>query len=155
YEPTSISASSNSPAASSAYVDSEPHSETISKSVAEAWGLRLPDTDWDAVERFIRHTPHGAWVKGQHCEAFRVQSVEQALAARRFVEREWGGRWRLEAHVTGQECGIAFVARSGVLLDAVLMTKAILTPEGKTLSGEIAEQPQQSWERLRVYTADV
>ncbi|MFD9053254.1 hypothetical protein, partial [Streptomyces zaomyceticus] len=31
YEPTSISASSNSPAASSAYVDSEPHSETISK----------------------------------------------------------------------------------------------------------------------------
>ncbi|MFD7917325.1 hypothetical protein ACFV30_42775, partial [Streptomyces sp. NPDC059752] len=30
YEPTSTSASSNSPAASSAYADSEPHSETIS-----------------------------------------------------------------------------------------------------------------------------
>ncbi|MFH8717652.1 hypothetical protein [Streptomyces zaomyceticus] len=136
--------------------------DTVTKppeSVAEALGVRLPessaDTDWDAVERFIRHTPHGAWVKGQHYEAFRVRSVEQALAAGRFVEREWGGDWHLEAHVPGQECGIAFVARSGVLLDAVLMTKAILTPEGKTWSGEIAELPEQLWEKLRVYTADV
>lgn len=116
--------------------------DTVTKppeSVAEALGVRLPessaDTDWDAVERFIRHTPHGAWVKGQHYEAFRVRSVEQALAAGRFVEREWGGNWHLEAHVPGQECGIAFVARGGVLLDAVLMSKAILTPEGKTWSG--------------------
>ncbi|WP_037864068.1 hypothetical protein [Streptomyces sp. NRRL S-340] len=129
------------------------------KAVAQALGLSLPDssadTDRDAVERFIRHSPHGAWVKGQHYEAFRVRGVEEALAAGRFVEREWGGDWHLEAHVPGQECGIAFVARSGVLLDAVLMTKAILTPEGKTWSGEIAELPERLWEKLRAYTAEV
>ncbi|NUK77682.1 hypothetical protein HRW23_09785 [Streptomyces lunaelactis] len=136
--------------------------DTVAKppvTVADALGLPLPefstDTDWGAVERFIRHSPYGAWAKGQHYEAFRVRSVEEALAAGRFIKREWGGDWHLEAHVPGQECGIAFVARNGALLDAVLMTKVILTPEGKTWSGEVAELPDVLWEKLRHYAADV
>ncbi|GAB1340386.1 hypothetical protein ACE1SV_69760 [Streptomyces sp. E-15] len=135
--------------------------DTVAKppvAVADALGLRLPEcctgTDWDTVERFLRHAPHGAWAKGQHYEAFRVRGVQEALAAGRFIEREWGGDWHLEAHVPGQECGIAFAARNGALLDAVLMTKAILTPEGKTWSGEVTELPDALWEKLRAYAAD-
>ena len=97
------------------------------------------DTSWSTVDQFIRRSPHGVWVKGQHYEAFRAYGALNALALGDAIEQTWGGGWHLEAHVPGQECGIAFCAVNGRLLDAVFMTKAMLTAEGKTWAGEISE----------------
>jgi diaminopimelate decarboxylase len=123
--------------------------ETVAKpatNVGAALGLRVPrheiDTSRASVERFLRHAPGGAWVKGQHYEAFRVHNAAEAVVAGAFVEDAWGGAWHLEEHVHGQEGGLAFAARDGVLLDAVLMTKAVLTAEGKTWAGEVADPPE-------------
>lgn len=127
--------------------------------VADALGLRTArferDTTRAAVERFTRHAPYGVWVKGEHYEAFRAHHPEQALALGAFIEEAWGGSWHLEEHLPGQECGLAFAALDGVLLDAIFTTKALVTPEGKTWSGDISEISDDLWDRLAAFVADV
>lgn len=127
--------------------------------VADALGMTTArferDTTRSAVERFTRHAPYGVWVKGEHYEAFRAHSPEEALAMGAFIEEAWGGSWHLEEHLPGQECGLAFSARDGVLLDAIFTTKALVTPEGKTWSGDIAEISDDLWQRLADFVADV
>ena len=112
------------------------------------------DTTRSAVERFTRQAPYGVWVKGEYYEAFRAHNPEQALTLGAFIEEAWGGRWHLEEHTPGQECGLAFCARDGELLDAVFTTKALVTPEGKTWSGEIVEIDDELWARLANFVAD-
>lgn len=91
------------------------------------------------IGRFLRSAKSGAWAKGQHYEAFRVHSPANATRTGSAIEATWGGPWHLEENVSGQEASIAFAARDGVLIDAVFMTKAQLTAEGKTWSGSIEE----------------
>jgi diaminopimelate decarboxylase len=109
--------------------------------VADMLGLQtsrhLPRTDPVAVEAFLRTCSNGAWVKGQHYEAFHVHSAREAFAVGDFVEQVWGSEWHLEEHLHGQECGIAFCAVDGTLVDAVHMAKMSLTPDGKTWSGRV------------------
>ena len=125
---------------------------------AERLGLRTSehetDTSWPAVDRFIRRSPHGVWVKGQHYDAYRAHNAGAALALGDVVQRTWGGGWHLEAHVVGQECSIAFCALDGLLLDAVFVTKAAVTTEGKTWSGEVAELDGALRDRLADLVAD-
>ena len=127
--------------------------------VADALGLRTArfekDTTRAAVERFTRHAPYGVWVKGEHYEAFRAHYPEQAMALGAFIEEAWGGAWHLEEHLPGQECGLAFSALDGVLLDAIFTTKALVTPEGKTWSGDVTEISDDLWARLADFVADV
>lgn len=126
--------------------------------LAEAMGLPVPLHEMDvsprSVARFLRHAPYGAWVKGQHYEAFRAWTAGEAMRLGRFVADTWGTPWHLEAHVNGQECGLAFAARDGELLDAVLMSKVQLTSEGKTWSGSIDEVPSDLGRRLRTILRD-
>ncbi|WP_431043542.1 hypothetical protein ACQUSR_17755 [Streptomyces sp. P1-3] len=126
---------------------------------AERLGLRTPayetDTSWPAIDRFVRLAPHGVWVKGQHYDAYRAYTAGQALALGDVVRRTWGGGWHVEAHVAGQECSIAFCAFDGRLLDAVFMTKAMVTGEGKTWSGEVAELDGPLRDRLADLVAEV
>lgn len=125
---------------------------------AERLGLRAAeyetDTSWQAIDRFIRRSPYGVWVKGQHYDAYRAHSAGAALALGEVVQRTWGGDWHIEAHVVGQECSIAFVALDGRLLDAVFITKAMVTTEGKTWAGEVAELDAAMHERLADLLAD-
>ncbi len=120
--------------------------------IADLLGLTTPphelDTSWSAVELFLRRSPAGGWVKGPHYEAFRVRTALEALRAGEFVEENWGSGWHVEAHVPGQECGVVFCAREGRLLDAVLMEKTLLTADGKTWAGGVAELPPGLWGRL-------
>jgi diaminopimelate decarboxylase len=126
--------------------------------VADLLGLRTAryekDTTRASVERFTRQAAYGVWVKGEHYEAFRAHDAEQAVRLGAFIEEAWGGRWHLEEHTPGQECGLAFAARDGELLDAVFTTKALVTPEGKTWSGDIAEVDDELWARLCNLVAD-
>ncbi|WP_407287420.1 hypothetical protein [Streptomyces sp. BP-8] len=135
--------------------------ELVGKPPVEAarrLGLRAPehetDTSWQAVDRFIRRSPYGVWVKGQHYDAHRAHTAGAALAMGDVVQRTWGGNWHLEAHVAGQECSIAFVALDGRLLDAVFITKAMVTTEGKTWAGEVAELDPAMRARLTELLAD-
>ncbi|TJZ50904.1 hypothetical protein FCH28_20540 [Streptomyces piniterrae] len=112
------------------------------------------DTSWQAVERFIRRSPHGVWVKGEHHDAFQAFSAQDALALGTRLEQTWGGGWHLEAHVAGQECSIAFCALDGRLLDAVFITKAMVTGEGKTWAAEVAELDGELHDRLTALVAD-
>ncbi|MEV8020386.1 hypothetical protein AB0O76_29415 [Streptomyces sp. NPDC086554] len=125
---------------------------------AERLGVRSPeyetDTSWQAIERFVRRSPHGVWVKGEHYDAFRAFTAGEAMALGDIVEQTWGGGWHLEAHVAGQECSIAFCALDGRLLDAVFMTKAMITVEGKTWAGEVAELDGTLHDRLAGLVAD-
>jgi diaminopimelate decarboxylase len=126
--------------------------------VADLLGLKTApyerDTTRAAVERFTRHAPYGVWVKGEYYEAFRAHDAEQALALGAFITEAWGGSWHLEEHTPGQECGLAFCAVDGELLDAVFTTKALVTPEGKTWSGDVTEVSDDLWERLSYFVAD-
>ncbi len=126
--------------------------------VAELLGMKTArferDTSRAAVERFTRHAPYGVWVKGEYYEAFRAHDPLQAIALGAFIEEAWDGSWHLEEHVPGQECGLAFAARDGVLLDAVFTTKALVTPEGKTWSGDLCEIDDDLWARLANLVAD-
>lgn len=126
--------------------------------VAEILGMRTArfemDTTRSAVERFTRHAPYGVWVKGEHYEAFRAHHPEEAIALGAFIQQAWDGGWHLEEHVPGQECGLAFSARDGVLLDAIFTTKALVTPEGKTWSGDINEIGDDLWGRLSEFVAE-
>ncbi|GAU68786.1 hypothetical protein SSP35_09_00290 [Streptomyces sp. NBRC 110611] len=125
---------------------------------AERLGLRTPeyetDTSWQAVDTFIRRSPYGVWVKGQHYDAHRAHTAGAALSLGDVVQRTWGGNWHLEAHVAGQECSIAFCALDGRLLDAVFITKAMVTTEGKTWAGEVAELDAAMRDRLAGLLAD-
>ncbi|MFJ9420222.1 hypothetical protein ACIRPT_39640 [Streptomyces sp. NPDC101227] len=125
---------------------------------AERLGLSFAtyetDTSWEAVDRFIRRSPYGVWVKGQHYDAYRAYTAGAALALGDVVQRTWGGDWHLEAHVAGQECSIAFCALDGRLLDAVFITKAMVTTEGKTWAGEVAELDGPMHDRLADLIAD-
>ncbi|MFF4606047.1 hypothetical protein ACFY12_25310 [Streptomyces sp. NPDC001339] len=125
---------------------------------AELLGLRTPeyetDTSWQAVDMFIRRSPHGVWVKGQHYDAHRAHTAGDALSLGDVVQRTWGGNWHLEAHVAGQECSIAFCALDGRLLDAVFISKAMVTTEGKTWAGEVAELDAAMRDRLAGLLAD-
>jgi diaminopimelate decarboxylase len=124
---------------------------------AEVLGISWPDhernVDARTADRFLRQHGGWAWVKGQHYEAFRATSTADALAKGEFVAEVWGGEWHLEAHVPGQECGLAFCARDGRLLDAVFMSKVLLTPDGKTWSGEVHEVEPFLRERLIDFVA--
>lgn len=121
--------------------------------LADALGLPVPRHESDvtpaSAAAFLRHAEHGAWVKGQHYEAFRVRTAPEAAHMGEYVAASWGTSWHLEAHVPGQECGLAFAARDGVLLDAVMVNKTLLTSEGKTWSGQVVEPPQRLLDRLR------
>ncbi|MEV0119807.1 hypothetical protein AB0H77_42240 [Streptomyces sp. NPDC050844] len=125
---------------------------------AERLGLRSAayqtDTSWQAIDQFIRRSPDGVWVKGQHYDAYRAFTARAALARGDVVQRTWGGGWHLEAHVAGQECSIVFCALDGRLLDAVFITKAMVTTEGKTWAGEVAELDGALHERLADLVAD-
>ncbi|MEU9110320.1 hypothetical protein AB0D04_00665 [Streptomyces sp. NPDC048483] len=112
------------------------------------------DTSWPAVDQFIRRSPYGAWVKGQHYDAYRAYTAGAALALGDVVQRTWGGDWHLEAHVAGQECSITFCALDGRLLDAVFITKAMVTTEGKTWAGEVTELDGTLHDRLADLVAD-
>ncbi|MGW2629763.1 hypothetical protein ACWC2K_10580 [Streptomyces chattanoogensis] len=125
---------------------------------AERLGLRAAeyetDTSWESIDRFIRRSPYGVWVKGQHYDAHRAYTAGAALALGDVVQRTWGGSWHLEAHVAGQECSIAFCGLEGRLLDAVFITKAMVTTEGKTWAGEVAELDEAMRDRLADLVAD-
>lgn len=112
------------------------------------------DTSWQAVERFTRRSPHGVWVKGEHYDAYRAFSAGQAMDLGTRLQQTWGGGWHLESHVAGQECSIAFSALDGRLLDAVFITKAMVTVEGKTWAGEVAELDRKLHDRLAALVAD-
>jgi len=113
--------------------------------VAEVMNMSVPasefSTDWPSVERFTRQSSQNVWVKGENYEAFKSHSSLEAIALGNMVQQTWGGDWHLEEHVRGQECGIAFCAVKGRLIDAVFMTKSLQTGEGKTWAGEISEVP--------------
>ncbi|MGW1374639.1 hypothetical protein ACWD6P_10255 [Streptomyces sp. NPDC002446] len=125
---------------------------------AQRLGLRAAeyetDTSWQSIDQFIRRSPYGVWVKGQHYDAYRAHTAGAALALGDVVQRTWGGEWHLEAHVAGQECSIAFTALDGRLLDAVFITKAMVTTEGKTWAGEVAELDPAMHDRLAALLAD-
>lgn len=106
------------------------------------------------IAAFIRR--HGApvWVKGQHYEAFRAESVSEVFGAGRFVEEMWGEHWHVEATLRGQECGIAFAAREGNVVDAVLMSKVQLTADGKTWAGQVDELPDDLRDRLVAFVGE-
>ena len=76
------------------------------------------------------------------------------MALGAFIREAWDGRWHLEEHVPGQECGLAFCARDGELLDAVFTTKALVTPEGKTWSGDVTEISGDLWGRLAEFVGE-
>lgn len=103
---------------------------------------------------FIRRSPHGVWVKGQHYEAFRAVDLFGVLRWGEYIEELWGGPWHVEEHVPGQEAGIAFVATEGRLIDCVQMRKTILTPAGKTWAGEMTDLDPDRTERLREWVAE-
>ena len=121
--------------------------------VAAELGIEVPPAEMECspagVERFLRQNPGRAWVKGQHYEAFPVKNAQEARAAGAFVSQVWGGSWHIEAHVHGQECGLVFAARNGVLVDAAFMAKSLLTVDGKTWAGQLEEVPAQLLEGLQ------
>lgn len=125
--------------------------------VADALGLRAIDFELDnspaAVERFLRRHPGVCWVKGAHYEAFPVRNATEVRAAGTFVTDMWGGPWHLEGHISGQECGIAFACRDGVLIDAAFMAKSLLTGDGKTWAGQLEDMPAMLGERLKSYVS--
>ncbi|WP_043266718.1 ATP-grasp domain-containing protein [Streptomyces sp. CT34] len=125
---------------------------------AERLGIQVAehetDTSWPAIDRFVRRSPHGVWVKGQYYDAHRAYTARDVLALGDDVEQAWGGGWHLEAHVAGQEFSIAFCALNGRLLDAVFVTKASVTREGKTWAGEVAEVDERLHDRLADLVAD-
>lgn len=123
------------------------------RAVADALGLRtaasLHYDDEEEMADFIRGSRSGVWVKGQHYEATRAFSLSEAVRAGQRIVDLWGGRWHAEHHVAGQEAGIAFVARQGVLLDCVHMRKTVLTATGKTWAGEVSDVECEMRERLQ------
>ncbi|ARF54345.1 hypothetical protein B1H19_09160 [Streptomyces gilvosporeus] len=125
---------------------------------AERLGVRVAesetDTSWHAIDRFVRRSPHGVWVKGEVYDAYRAYTAGEVLALGSVVEHTWGGGWHLERHVAGQECSIAFAALNGRLLDAVFVTKALVTVAGKTWAGEVAELDDSLRDGLADLVAD-
>lgn len=107
----------------------------------------------EEIEDFVRNSRAGVWVKGQHYEAVRAGTLPQVLAAGRHIESLWGGPWHVERHVAGQEVGLAFAARGGTLLGAVMMRKTVLTPTGKTWAGTVTPVDGALLERLRSWVA--
>jgi diaminopimelate decarboxylase len=108
-------------------------------------------SDVEAVARFLRESESGVWVKGQHYEAFRANTVQEIFYLAEHIEATWGTEAHVEAHVPGQESGIAFVAREGSLLGAVSMKKRQLTSEGKTWAGDVGSVSGDFLERLSAW----
>ena len=118
--------------------------ESISKPPIEiARILEIPTSESLAspsrqeLESFIRGSPFGVWVKGQHYEATLVYTANDALIAGRAIQKTWGTSWHIERNQHGQECSIVFAAREGSLVDAAFMAKTQITPAGKTWSGRV------------------
>jgi len=129
------------------------------REAADALGLRLAPSlpytgDDDALDDFVRASPAGVWVKGQHYEAVRAQSLHGALHAGRRIEALWGGPWHVERHQGGQEVGIAFAALNGELLGASMMRKSVLTDTGKTWAGTVTTPDGPLLSRLRAWVAE-
>jgi diaminopimelate decarboxylase len=102
----------------------------------------------EEIADFIRGSQGGVWVKGQHYEAVRALGLAQALEAGQDIAATWGGPWHAERHISGQEAGIAFIAREGELVDCVHMRKSVLTATGKTWAGEVSDVAPSLCERL-------
>lgn len=128
------------------------------REASDALGLRLAPSlsytgDDDALDDFVRASPAGVWVKGQHYEAVRAQSLHGALHAGRRIEALWGGPWHVERHQGGQEVGIAFAAINGELLGAAMMRKSVLTDTGKTWAGTVTAPDGPLLSRLQAWVA--
>ncbi|MFJ5123492.1 hypothetical protein ACIP82_37770, partial [Kitasatospora sp. NPDC088548] len=105
YAPTSTSACSNSPAASSACESSEPHSETISKS-QQVHGPR--------IDHLIAQAPPEAWQRLSAGSGAKGERLYDWAAARLPAVREFDGdepirqRWMLARHSIARPDEIAY-----------------------------------------------
>jgi diaminopimelate decarboxylase len=106
-------------------------------------GLDLNAAD-DEIYAFCRAHSWRVWVKGPYHDAIAVASWPELERARVQLRQRWqSDRLSLQAHVRGYEESVAFAAVNGAIIDAVLMRKRIVTPDGKTWAGRIGDVPAE------------
>lgn len=93
----------------------------------------------DAVYEFCTDRGWNVWLKGPAYEARRVRSWSELQAALDELETTWGAEIPcfVQEHIPGFEVCIAFAAFQGELLQAILLEKRFVTPEGKTWAGAV------------------
>jgi len=110
--------------------------------------VRIPDwINWSADDRelatFCRQHSWRVWVKGPAHEARAVENWQELQLAADQLTRTWGGEdLYVQRHVSGEEVSVAFAAYEGELLDAVLLEKRLVTPEGKVWGGSVGPIPE-------------
>lgn len=136
---------------------------TAKPAIEAASGLPVRTPDWTPlsvsereIHRFCRAHDWDIWVKGTAYEARRVRTWRELTKARRGLEKTWGSHeLYLQAHISGWEVSVSFVALEGSLLQAVFMEKHFVTPEGKTWSGEVERCPEALGDPLRDVVRDL
>lgn len=138
-----------SPSASAVDATSKPHYQAargLPVSVPAACSMELSSLE---LYRFCLRHGWRAWAKGPAYEALPVRSWADVEQSRVLLENTWGEQpFFLQQHVEGWEVSVAYAAFKGELLEAVLMEKRQITPEGKTWAGSVQACPPAFRERL-------
>lgn len=108
------------------------------------------DASDDEMYEFCRRQSWRVWLKGPYHEAVAVTSWRHFETVRAGMRARWRtDALSLQAHVRGHEESVCLAAVDGVLVDAVHMTKRVITPEGKTWAGRIDDVPASILEPVR------
>jgi diaminopimelate decarboxylase len=103
--------------------------------------LDLAESD-EKIYSFCRAHSWRVWVKGPYHEAVFVATWRMLEDVRAWMRRRWQtDRLVVQTHVGGFEESIALAAVAGRLADAIYMRKRIITADGKTWAGRVAEVP--------------
>lgn len=99
----------------------------------------------EVIHRFCRRHDWNVWVKGPYYEARLAHTWTDVLRAKEAVVSTWSSSDEavfVQENIVGVETSVMLGAWRGRLVDAVLMTKLEITPEGKTWAGEISSLPK-------------